>query len=230
MNLPSPPSADTVTRDLEDLLGLFQRVMRNANSNAREFFSNLRREPDASLFPPMIRYFAKIEFSELGQAVYDEVEEDDQAETHELTLEPLGNNGLCLDVKGYRIRILKADRDGRVPDPGNSKRKREFYSQIGRQLPLPLQLEQPEPERPQESNLLLLWELNVGTYDISRMWLVYPSGYSETTKHVSNLWRVELKPEFPTPDPSIVPPDYRKNVSAAPNGAISQNLPIKLKQ
>lgn len=93
---------------------ILHRAMEPSIEEARAFFS--KRRFDAYVFADLCRYFTccRLESTYLPDGI---------------TFERLRNNGMLIDCHGRTVRIWKADEDGELQGPGNSKAKREYFDQ-----------------------------------------------------------------------------------------------------
>lgn len=179
------PTADEAVRDLEDFVPVIWEAIDSAITGATSFFAD-RREPICpSLFPNLVRYFAKQFFSNLHL----EAADDDLKDFESIGL---ANNGLCLVRGRYAIRIRKSD-NGLLPVPGPSITLQQFYRQ---QLPLPFNLLD-RPAQIPDTSLFVLWDVDTN-YHLVRLQLVAPQSGDVTRASVNQLWATPLPDPFAT--------------------------------
>ena len=178
--MPNIPQPEEVMPELSSVLKVIHTAIEHGTMRASEFFDEKDVEIDRFLAPCLVRYFAKKYLESEGHEVSAETESD-------FNLQPLPNNGLCLQHGRYRMRILKSD-NGDPPVPGHSISRQGFYQQ------LPLLLATSEGIEVQEEilNLIVLWEI-ARPYTLSSLCLVCPKNGKDTKASVEIHWQVPIQ-------------------------------------
>jgi len=145
------------------------------------YFKARDLEINRALVTCMIRYEVKIRLLNAGLDVIEEP--SDNLVDFDLSVEQLANNGLAGSFAGYSFKILKAD-DGRLPVPGHSRRKQDFYAQ---QLPL-LELAAEASFRP---NVVILWGFDPA-YAIVQLRLAVPKAGAFSRASVQEHYNVSI--------------------------------------
>ncbi len=126
-NFPENPTFDFVVSRLKAvLLDQIQEAIEQGALHVLEY-KNWRGEAtiDYSLAPNLVRHIAKKYLISCGQAAKGEEEADADAPGFEA--EDIPNNGLCINMPGFVVRILKSSEEGSVPRPGISEARRNYY-------------------------------------------------------------------------------------------------------
>jgi hypothetical protein len=123
---PDPPTFEKVLERLKlPFLDAIQEAIAEGTLHVSEY-ANWQAEPiDFALAPNLVRHKAKRLLISKGQDAKDEEEEDKTG----FETERIPNNGLCMIVPGFRVRVLKSCDDGGIPQPGNSVTRQNFYNQ-----------------------------------------------------------------------------------------------------
>jgi len=181
MKTTNAPAAETVLTDLAGIMPELYDALEGAAFTSRDLFAQKNRDVDPYYHASTFRYEAKTLLEARG-----------------FVLKDLANNGLHLVHQQYQLKILKADQ-GRVPCPGDSKPKREYYLQtsflvetgvIGlRQLQIiPV-------------NLLLIWDVTP-KYALADLELACPQSGDSERDSAEVYWRITI----PHPAQSYSPP------------------------
>jgi len=173
MNQPNIPGPDDTLISLRPLIPHVFHALEAGVEAARTFFDESQHKPDPYLFPCLVRYHAKLQLQSREQAA-------------EYDLDSLANNGLFLAFGGHSIRILKSD-DGKLPVPGWSRIKQEFYSQ---QLSFAFMTGESKPSDAR-LNLVILWDLDP-LWNLEKLTLVCPKAGGLTRESVEVYWEVQL--------------------------------------
>ena len=197
MNTPPPSDPQEILESLTSLIPHLYHSLEAAIQAARSFFDERNEKPDPYLFPCLVRYHAKLLLREREQAA--DYEFDD-----------LANNGLYLVFGEYPIRVLKSD-DGRLPVPGNSKAKQEFYNQQLSFTFMPGSVTLPMSRM----NLVVLWDTD-SLWNLERLTLVCPKAGGVTRESVETHWEIQI------PHPALL------ETAMVPTNAAG-DLPMSLK-
>ncbi len=174
MNTPNILGAEETLLRLTPLIQSLYHALEAATQEARLYFDQRKEPADPFLFPCLVRYHAKLILNEAGQNANYE-------------LDDLANNGLYLRYAGFQIRVLKSD-NGRLPVPGASKQKQEFYNQ---QLSFGfMEANSGNPENP-ILNLVVLWDVT-SRQNLEPLILACPKAGSETRESVEEHWQIEI--------------------------------------
>ncbi len=123
---PNPPSFEAVLDRLKSpFLDAIQEAIAEGALHVSEYASWQAEPIDFALAPNLVRHKAKRFLISKGQDAKDEEEEDKTG----FETERVPNNGLCMIVPGFRVRVLKSSDDGGIPQPGNSVTRQNFYNQ-----------------------------------------------------------------------------------------------------
>jgi hypothetical protein len=195
---PNIPGPEETLAQLAPLIPPLYRSIEASVQEARSFFDDREERVDPFLFPCLVRYHAKLLLEEAGQ-------------TADYELDDLANNGLYLRFGGFQIRILKSD-NGKLPVPGPSKPKQEFYSQQ-----LEFDFMQSKSGQPACSllNLVILWDLS-SLRNLERLTLVCPKAGSTTRDSVEQHWEIQI-------------PHPADSMKTEPGITIVEDLEISLK-
>jgi hypothetical protein len=109
-----------VMRDLAHLFPIVYTALDSGVFKAREYFEKQENEDDRKvdkyLAPNIVRYHAVRHLRRAGQDAH---EDDD----NEMSMSPIPNNGIHVNYKKYKIKILKSNK-GDLPIPGYSQSRR----------------------------------------------------------------------------------------------------------
>jgi hypothetical protein len=122
-NFPVPPTFDFIREKYKVLLDTIQQAVAEGTLHVQEYASNEVENIDTALAPNLVRHKAKKFLVASGQDAKDEEPENGFDTEH------LPNNGICINVSGLTVRVLKSSEDGSVPPPGISVTRQNFYSQ-----------------------------------------------------------------------------------------------------
>lgn len=173
MQLEQVPPPERVTIELLPLLRILYAALETGILRTVEYFDREEAPIDPSLAPNLVRYHAKRYLDAQESPLIDEVSFERQE---------LSNNGLLVKFGAHQIRILKSD-NGRVPVPGASQAKRDYYQQ-----PLPLiAMDDPSTELP-PLKLLALWDAAPASYTFLGLSLVLPMAGGEDRSSVQCHW------------------------------------------
>lgn len=191
-NVPRP---EAVLNDLAPILPIVHEGLEQGTFKALEYFDSLdepyRRPIDTHLAAYLTRFHARIKLKEKGQNV------QNGEDYKEYDLKYVPNCGLYLAYQQYKIKIFKS-KNGEIPTPGNSIKKREFYEQ----LQLFSHIDGVEPYW----NLILLWDVTP-PYNLKSLSIACPQSGGNTRNSVVVHWRQ------PIPDTylfGIVSPEERE--------------------
>jgi hypothetical protein len=198
MILPNIPGPEETLAQLAPLIPPLYRSIEASVQEARSFFDDREERVDPFLFPCLVRYRAKLLLEEAGQAA-------------DYELDDLANNGLYLRFGGFQIRILKSD-NGKLPVPGPSKQKQEFY---GQQLEFDFMRSNSGQSVSSPLNLVVLWDLS-GLRNLERLTLVCPKAGSTTRDSVEQHWEIQI-------------PHPADSLTTEAGTAITEDLEISLK-
>lgn len=197
--LPYTPNFEDIFPKVKPLLIKVHQAFEEAVPEAKEFFESQEKNIDRYLFPNIVRYYVKDLLESAGFAI--EMDEDEESVV-DYQFQRLVNNGLSGTFKGFRFRILKADR-GQLPVPGPSKPKQQFYNQ---QLPLHFGMPFDEYIKIVRPNLIVLWEVDAH-HDFLRLRLACPKTggvtrdsvqdyFNEPVPHAAELVKSKATEEF----------------------------------
>lgn len=129
----------------------------------------------------------------------------------EVAFDRLAMCGISFRYNNWQFRLWKsADRyDAKIPSPGQSNKKQEYFVQ-----PEQIDLFEHSKERPTisgpELHLIILWNLD-GLGNLEKLWLVCPESYNQQTGEIKVHWVAELPnplseiqaPATPAPVPEL---------------------------
>ena len=175
------PSKEQALEELTDLIAmLYVAFPEIARECVIPYFSTRGRRPNPRLFTDMCRY----EVRELLLIRGIEVCDDNDAD--EIDLRELANNGIeILYRKQWGLKVLRS-RNGEVPGPGDSKRRRAYYAQQ-------IRLSQSRP------NAVILWDFDPDYTDVS-LRLALP-------REVDSNGDVSCHYNVPIPRPVLILPE-----------------------
>jgi len=120
---PTPPSFEELQEQLRTLLDLVREALQEGTAHVPEYFRSEASPIDYALAPNLVRYKAKKFLIASG-------EDSAKDEESYFEAEAISNNGICVCVPGFEVRVLKSADDGSVPPPGISVTRRNLYNQI----------------------------------------------------------------------------------------------------
>src|ERR1700733_15054394 len=122
-SFPAPPNFEELKEQLLPVLHLIRVAMQEGTVHVPEYFKSEAAPIDYALAPNLVRYKAKRFLIASGQ---------DSAKDEEsyFEAEAISNNGICIRVPGFEIRVLKSTDEGSVPPPGISITRQNLYNQI----------------------------------------------------------------------------------------------------
>jgi len=166
-NFPEFPTLDNVLEELRQLLETLVDACSEGTIHVRDYASRENEPIDYVLAPNLVRHKIKRYLAMRGQ---DSTNEDDDSN---LLKVGIPNNGICVEVPGFAIRVLKSSDDGSVPPPGDSLPRRNFYSQ--RQALLNFEEFRNGKERVQPTwGLIVHWLVDSG-YNLQRLSIALPT-------------------------------------------------------
>ncbi len=180
MKLEQVPPPDRVTAELLPALKVLYAAVESAILQTVEYFEREHAPVDPSLAPNLVRYYAKRYLDSVDAPLMDA-----EIERHELS-----NNGLLVTFGSHQIRVLKSD-NGRVPVPGNSFTKRDFYQQ-----PLPLIAMTDEGSPLPALKLIALWDAAPSSYAFLGLSLALPMSGGEDRASVQCHWQRTITEEM----------------------------------
>jgi hypothetical protein len=125
-NFPVPPTFETVREKLKILLDAIQQAIGEGTLHVQEYTKNeAENNIDTSLAPNLVRHKAKMFLVASGQ----DAKNDEETEDGGFNTQHLPNNGICIRLSGFTVRVLKSADDGGVPPPGISLTRQNFYRQ-----------------------------------------------------------------------------------------------------
>lgn len=152
--LPIDAQPRSVLNEIMPLLTIIYEVVEAAIQEAIDYFSRNREEIDGWCFSSLVRYRIKVALNRLGYVARNEDESEDEGkpsplvglrlEGADVNTTYLMNNGLLLDYKGYRIRILKRHRRNLLSANADPNEFQQMNLDFGWVDPLP-------------QNLLVVW-------------------------------------------------------------------------
>lgn len=176
MNPTNSQAAQIVLDALGPIPPVLHEIMDKAVTEARTFFEERGEAVNSSLFPNLVRYFAR-------QLLNDAYHKSLGYQVGELS-----NNGLFIlyEDKGfvYKIRILKADEDGDLPVSNLSETKKDFFKQGYPILPGMENIELFVSTS--LIKLVIIWDVNLN-YILNTFQLVCPNGESGDAHFVGDI-------------------------------------------
>jgi hypothetical protein len=122
-SFPEFPSLESVLETLQPLLVTLTDACSEGTIHVSEY-ANSQNEPiDYTLAPNLVRHKVKRYLTARGQDAKNEEEEPD------FKPDGIPNNGICIRLPGFVVRVLKSADDGSVPAPGDSLPRQNFYNQ-----------------------------------------------------------------------------------------------------
>ena len=168
------PSFVDIFPKVKPLLIMVNQSLEDAIPSAKEFFETQSKSIDRYLFPNLVRFYVKSHLETAGLSIQMDEEEEEPEASYQF--ERLVNNGLSGTYKGFRFRILKADK-GELPIPFSGAKKRYYNQQLPLLLDMPLDSEVVRP------NLVILWEVNT-KYNFHQLRLACPKSGDKTRDSV----------------------------------------------
>jgi len=168
------PSFVDIFPKVKPLLIMVNQSLEDAIPSAKEFFKTQSKSIDRYLFPNLVRFYVKSHLETAGLSIQMDEEEEEPEASYQF--ERLVNNGLSGMYKGFRFRILKADK-GELPIPVSRAKKRYYNQQLPLLLDMPLDSEVVCP------NLVILWEVNT-KYNFHQLRLACPKSGDKTRDSV----------------------------------------------
>ena len=144
-----PPSLDTALQELRPLTTvLYEHFPEVATRVVIPYFYGRGHLVNHRLATDMLRYeICKC----LREADIDAHPYDEPESTHTMRMSDLANNGIEGVFSGWPFKVLRS-RDGDVPPPGRSTRKKAYFQQ------LPLFSLPNEPDSLHRPNVVVLWD------------------------------------------------------------------------
>ena len=160
MILPIVPSKEQVLSELFPLTTvLYETFPEIAADTVVPYFSDREHVVDQRLATDMLRYEIKYILNSHGfDAEYDDDPMDQDAPS-EVDLKRLPNNGIEGTYRGWRFKLLRS-RNGCVPPPGRSERRKLYYAQQHYAQQLPLSGFEEPIRPPLLPNLVILWDFD----------------------------------------------------------------------
>jgi hypothetical protein len=184
-----PPSFSHVESQLSGVLSLVREAIDEGAAHVRQYAAEHDGGViDPSLAPCLVRHRAKKLLSLNGQTVTDEelLIEEAAADEPRFVQQYLPNNGLCMNVGGFQLRILKADANGAVPLAGRSENRQLFYNQQ-------LSLFDHEPERETDGHpskrwgVVVYWIVDTG-FELAAMGMAFPKNAESKRASFKTHW------------------------------------------
>lgn len=204
MELEQIPPPERVVVELLPVLKAVYSAVESGIFRTIEYFQGEAAPIDASLAPNLVRYYAKRYLDDENTPFIDA-----EIERHELS-----NNGLLVTFGPHQIRVLKSD-NGRVPVPGASLTKRDFYQQP---LPLIAMTDADAPSPPLK--LLALWDAATTTYAFLGLSLALPMSGGPDRASVECHWQQTITEEL------IAAPTANVTVHVSDDVEAEDDLPI----
>jgi hypothetical protein len=119
---PEPPTFEFIKERLTPFLTIVQEAVADGALHVQEYMKWQAEPVDPVLAPNLVRHKVKQFLISRGQ---DAVEDDDVP----FETDRIPNNGICVRLEGFIVRVLKSSEDGSVPPPGASIPRNNFYNQ-----------------------------------------------------------------------------------------------------
>lgn len=187
MELPNIPSKEQALQELQTLTdSLYDFFPRIAAEEVVPYFSRRGRPVNARLATDILRYEAHWHLTRLGIEVNFEDDSANDSIEPGVSLNWLANNGIEGTFANWAFKLLRS-RNGEVPRPGASVRRREFFSQQPWLMP-------PDSEdgvqlRP---NVVLLWDFDAEYTEVS-LRLAVPREVSYRNGYVRCYYNVPVQ-------------------------------------
>ena len=151
------PESQRALQELSPLVNALSRILPQiAQKRVIHYFETEALPIDDTLATHMIRYEIRRALLEQGiYAYYDEYTDVDGETSESLALKQLNLNGIEGLYGGWLFKILRS-RNGDVPPPGRSSRRRQFYCQVSNP-PLPGFEDATLPQRTRP-NVVIMWD------------------------------------------------------------------------
>lgn len=191
----SIPEPESVLRDLSNLWPIIYSAMDYGTYRALEFFEKQEAEENKKIDPflgsHLVRYYAK-----------EALKRDNEGH---FKIENIPNSGLFLYNENYYMRIKKAYK-GKLPPPGHSVSRRQYYQQQPPQLCLPLP-EFREYQSGDKLNLVILWNVDPESkYKIGLISLACPKDGELSQNSVVAYWHCPVPQELLNGTGSVLHP------------------------
>jgi hypothetical protein len=122
-NFPEYPTIESVLEELQPLLETLTDACSEGTIHVGKYAESENEPIDYTLAPNLVRHKIKRYLTVRGQNATNEEEEPN------FTTDGIPNNGICIKVSGFVVRVLKSADDGSVPSPGDSLPRQNFYNQ-----------------------------------------------------------------------------------------------------
>jgi hypothetical protein len=198
-NFPEPPSFEFVQEKLKTLFNVIQEAVAEGTLHVQEYSQWQAELIDPALAPNLVRHKAKKFLVSRGQDAKDDEEEFGFETEH------IPNNGICTNVSGFRVRVLKSSDEGSVPLPGESLTRKNFYNQSQALLDFAELRNGNEHVQP-TWGLIVHWTVDAD-YNLLRLSAALPTGL---TKNDNGKPLVECafdEPLWTRPYPNVIPID-----------------------
>lgn len=184
-----PPSFSEVQSQLSGFLSLVRDAIDEGAHHVREYTAQHDGGVlDPALAPCLVRHRAKKMLSSNGQMVTDEESliAEATSDGQRIIQQYLPNNGLCMDIGDFQLRILKADANGWVPLAGQSRNRKLFYKQQ-------LALFEHEPERETRGRpskrwgIVIYWVVNA-RFELVAIKMAFPKNAASKRASFKTYW------------------------------------------
>ena len=177
---------EDILREMRQLVPVLFTAIEDGVLLAHEFFAKRREREEPHLHATLIRYQAKLAFDAAGQQC-------------EFDREDLPNNGLCLTLGRFKLKIFKAHQGG-LRGPGVSRTKQAYFKQMRLAF-----LDDMEVMYPSDKlNLVVLWQISrQGHVTLS---LAMPKDADERKHSTECYWHVPIHNPF-LRDGALTPSD-----------------------
>ena len=192
------PDEQQARRELAPLVSALHRILpRVATERVIPYFEAAGLAVDDTLATHMTRFETRRALGQEGiDAYYDEDSYVEDEPPPPVDLKQLNLSGIEGTYGGWPFKILRS-RNGEVPPPGGSHRRRQFYCQIQR-LRLPGFDEAPRPAR-NRPNVVILWDHDT-EYRRFQISIAVPEHTNGAYGRVDCYFNVVVPPSF---DPAI---------------------------
>lgn len=216
------PTFEEVIDQTGSVLAVIHQALEYGIENTRAFFQSRNHEDeigqlkvDSSLAPHLVRYFAKDFLVEYGYSV---IEEEAAYEINEVP-----QNGLWVILGRFHFRIWKSS-DGRVPVPGHSRIKQEYYQQSFHQYTFRFpDLDTGDPSTTKPIACIVLWSTDSSYSRLNGIRLACPKKGDVSRASIDVHWNVPV--EHPVLSLAPKPADE----SEVADGFTEDDLPITRK-
>ena len=219
-NIPPPEQA---LAELAALTASLHEILpRAATEQVVPYFSRRGRPINERTATDMLRYETLWHIQQLGIQAEPVDEPSVTDDDPKLQVDSLPNNGIQGTFKDWPFKILRS-RDGRIPPPGNSAKRRAYYNQIRyQQFPMFPADDYCQP-RP---NAVLLWNFD-STYAAVHLRLAIPTNVSDSGS-VHCYCNVPVLD--PTPRTSRTPNPGEEDSRVEPDVQLRDHLKLQDKQ